>query len=275
MKKTKLLLLALATLFISSIVVSCKKDKNSKPIISVSPEPLYIYGNVGDLINLKINVSSSVRLNKVTITGQPDNETPHLMLDTAITTKGTNFTYYYRLPLSLAGKSIVLDFKAEDENGNVGEVAKRIFITALSAVQPIPLTETAGHRMYSNLSTNPDSYNLETNTGDFSISADTASRDIQDFSGTSSTLSNSWNSPAGGKFVKYNGFDYANATDSTTIAAYTSGVKLSILNGLQIGDIIITKLGSVTTNKYVLMRLTDIVDVAGKDSDYYEFSIKK
>lgn len=276
MKKIKLLIFAITAIVASSLIISCKKDKNSKPVVSVSPEPLYIYGNVGDLIAFKIYVNSDFALNKFVITGQADNETPHLLLDTAITTKGTSFTYYYRLPLNLAGKSIVLDFKAEDSNGMTGESAKRVFVTALSAVQPVALTESSGHRMYSNLSlTNQDAYNLETKMAENSMTADTASRDIQDMSASSSTLSLSWKSPAGGKFVVFNSFDYANATDSSTISAYSAGVKYSILYNLQLNDIIITKLGSVSTNKYVVMRITDIVDAVGKDGDYYEFTIKK
>jgi len=276
MKKVKLLILAVMTIIASSLVISCKKDKNSKPIVSVSPEPLYIYGNVGDLIAFKIDVSSDVALSKFVIKGQPDNEMPYVLLDTAISTKGTSFTYYYHLPLNLAGKSIVLDFRAEDSNGMTGEAAKRVYVTALSPIHPIALTESTSHQMYSDLSlTNKNAYNLETNSPENSMTADTASRDIQDMSASSATLSLNWRSPAGGKFVLYNSFDYANATDSSTINAYSSGIKYSVLYNLQVGDIIITKLGSVSTNKYAVIRITDIVDIAGKDGDYYEFKIKK
>ncbi|MDF2448510.1 MAG: hypothetical protein K0R26_1014 [Bacteroidota bacterium] len=275
MKRIKLLILGISTIF-ASLIVSCKKDKETAPIVSVAPTPLYIYGNVGDLVTFRIDVSTSVSLSKFTIKGQADNEPAVVLLDTAISSKGTSFNYYYRLPAVLAGKSIVLEFRAEDSNGMFGQVAKRVFVNAVAAVVPIPLTESSGHRMYSNLSlTNQDAYNLETKNAENSLTADTASRDIQDMSATSSTLSLNWKSPAGGKFVVFNSFDYANATDSSTISAYSSGVKYSILYNLQLNDIIITKLGSVSTNKYVVMRITDIVDGPGKDGDYYEFTIKK
>lgn len=276
MKKIKLLILAITTVVVSSLVISCKKDKDSKPIITITPGALHIYGKAGDLISFNISVSSDVALSKVVIKGQPDNETPTILLDTAIFTKSTSFNYYYRIPANLAGKSIFFIFRAENQNGIVNENFTRLYVTAPQAVVPVALTESAGHRMYSNLSTtNQDAYNLETKIAENSMTADTASRDIQDMSAASSTLSLSWNSPAGGKFVVFNSFDYANATDSSTISAYSSGVKYSILYNLQLNDIIITKLGSVSTNKYVVMRITDIVDVAGKDGDYYEFTIKK
>ncbi|HRG01708.1 MAG: hypothetical protein U0W65_12665 [Bacteroidia bacterium] len=275
MKQLKKILLVLVTASAMTLFYACKKDKDSKPIISISPASIHLYVDVNDLLTFKVSVSSEVPLTKVVIKGTPSNQTPITLLDTAIATKGTSFNFYYRVPASMAGQSMLITFRAEDQNGMASENFCRIYVNSVNPIHPVPLTETSGHRMYSNLSTNPDSYNLETNTGDFSTVVDTASRDIQDYSGSSLTLSNSWISPAGGKFVKYNGFDYANATDSTTIAAYSSGVKLSVLNSLQVGDIIITKLGSVSTNKYVLMRITDIVDVTGKDNDYYEFSIKK
>jgi hypothetical protein len=241
----------------------------------VSPEPLYYYGNVGDLVTFKVTVSSEIALSKVTITSTVDNETPNLALDSSVSSIGTTFNFYFRIPANLAGKSVVFDFKAENSKGKTGGTAKRLYIAAAAASPAIVLTETAGHLMYSNTSVNHDAYNLETNSGEFSLTADTASRDIQDYSGTNTTLSKEWRSPAGGKFVLYNGFDYANATDSTTISAYTTGVKYSVLYNLAVGDIIITKLGSVSTNKYAVIRITDIVDVAGKDNDYYEFKIKK
>lgn len=267
--KSKLFFLSL---FTAAILFSCKKDKDSKPIVSVYPDPMYIYGNVNDLISFRITIDSDVRLSRFSITIQPDNQTPFKIYDTVLNTKGAVIYYYYRLPLAYAGKSIIFNFKADDENGNSGSDLKRVFVNLTSAVS---LTETAGHRIYSNLSTQPDAYDLETNSPQFSTVGDSTLRDIQDMSGTDTTLSRSWKSPAGGKFVLFNGFDYANATDSSVYNAYVAGVKLTLLNNIQVGDIVITKLGSVSTNKYVLMRITDIIDAPGKNGDYYEFTIKK
>jgi hypothetical protein len=264
----------IGTLVCMTIILasSCKRDNDSAPHITVSPSPLYIYGNIGDLVTFNITVDSEVRLSKFYISQQPDNQVPVTVLDTIITSKGVVFAYYYRMPASLAGKSVIFEFKAEDENGNVGKQVRRVFVANPAAVT---LTETTGHRMYSNLSaSNPDAYNLETNAGQFSTS-DSTLRDMQDASGTDTTLSRNFISPAGGQFVSNDGYDYANATDVSMINAYNGGVKLTQLSGVGVGDIIITKLGSLTTNKYVIIRISDIVDLPGKDNDYYEFTIKK
>ncbi|MDF2436711.1 MAG: hypothetical protein K0Q95_1087 [Bacteroidota bacterium] len=250
---------------------SCRRDKDSVPHVTVVPTPLYIYGSVGDLINFNITVDSDKRLSKFYISQQPDNQVPVTVLDTAITTKGVQFVYYYRMPANMAGKSIIFEFKAEDEDGNVGKQVRRVFIAAPTAVT---LTETTGHRMYSNLSANPDAYDLETNTPQAST-VDTTLRDIQDNSGIDTVLSKSWISPAGGQFVKANGYDYANASDVTATSAYTGGLMLSQVSGLAVNDILITKLGGTSSDKYVVLRITNIIDQPGKNNDYYEFSIKK
>jgi hypothetical protein len=251
---------------------SCKKDKDSIPKVTVTPTPLYISGNVGDLVVFNIVIDSDVALSKFYISQQPENQLPSTVLDSTITSKGTAFNYYYRLPASMAGKSVVFEFKAVDDNGNEGKAVRRVYIAAPTAVT---LTETAGHRMYSNLSTNPDAYNLESNVSEFSVTADTSARDMQDASGTDTTLSKTWTSPAGGQFVRNNGFDYANATDVSATNAYNAGLKFSIMSGIAVGDVIIAKLGSITTDKYVVVRVTNIIDNPGKNNDYYEFSVKK
>lgn len=251
----------------------CKKDKDSKPLLTITPYQMYIVGHPNDVVTFGITVESEEPLQRVTITAQPEGMVAYTLLDTGISTSGTSFNFHYLLPASLVGKSVIIDFKAIDQNGVAGAAGRRVFIEAVVSDETT-LTETAGHRMYSNLSVNPDAYDLEANAGVMST-VDSTFRDVQDGSDTASVLSLVWNSPAGGKFVRYNSYDYANATDTTAANAYVSGVKLTQLSGIALSDIIITKLGSVTGNKYVVMRVTDIVDVAGKDGDYYEFSIKK
>ncbi len=254
-------------------IIGCKKNKDSKPLVSITPYQLYIIGHPGDVVTFGVDVTSDESLKRFTITAKPEGMVPFVVLDTAITTHGATFDFYYLLPAAYVGKSIVMDFKAEDQNGVVGAAGRRVFIEAVVSNETT-LTETAGHRMYSNLSLNQDAYDLEANAGVFST-ADSTLRDMQDNSDTASVLSNTWKSPAGGKFVRFNSYDYANATDSTAANAYLSGVKLTTVSSITVADVLITKLGSITGNKYVVIRVTDIVDVAGKDNDYYEFSIKK
>ena len=56
---------------------------------------------------------------------------------------------------------------------------------------------------------------------------------------------------------------------------YTSKAKLDIINNLQINDILIVKLDSVSAEKYVVIKITAIADAPGREFDTYTFSIKK
>lgn len=280
MKKNICLVVAIITAILATGFTGCKKkDKKEAPVIIISPNQLHILGNVGDVVAFKITVNTNARLSKFIIKAAAQNQPPSTLLDTSITTVGTVFYYYYTFPENQAGKSITMSFRAEDQNGMSNEDYRVVFINPLPTVKPITLTETAGHTMYRYRSNKFDAYNLETNGGEYSILSDSTARDIQDFSDTANaTLSRSWKSPAGGKFVHFvsgSGFDYANATDSSTIGAYTAGLKTSLLTNLKIGDVILSKLGSTSSNKYVVIRITNVVDVEGKNEDYYEFSIKK
>ena len=57
--------------------------------------------------------------------------------------------------------------------------------------------------------------------------------------------------------------------------AYQAGTKLDLLSNLQINDIIITKLAGTINEKYVAIKITDIIDAISTENDAYIFSIKK
>ena len=205
-----------------------------------------------------------------------DNSFQITTLDSTIDSKDFSMVYEYKIPAAAAGKSIIFSYNAIDADGNKGADLKRLIVAADTA---IILTETSGHVMYSGKSLNhQDAFDLETNTVKWSQlpGVDTTALDIKDFpTDTTAALAKSWVSPAHGKFVRANGFDYANATDVNMINAYTSSTKLEIMDNIQINDILITKLGSVGADKYAIIRITGITDASGKESDSYLFSIKK
>lgn len=77
--------------------------------------------------------------------------------------------------------------------------------------------------------------------------------------------------------VRFNGFDYANATNVSVRNAFNSGVPVEELTSVAVNDIIIVKLGSLPANvsHYAAVRVTDILDEAGSaDNDRYTFNMK-
>jgi hypothetical protein len=272
--------LSLTNLFTALLVViassfsACKKDELKKPLVQTTPNDINMFGKVGDILSMKIDVASDIRLSRFYITTKIENSFLTTPLDTVIDGKNFSMVYEYKIPAAAAGKSVVFTFNAIDVDGNRGTDLKQLLVQADTAVL---LSETTGHQIFSAKSLNhKDAYNLETNSVVWSQLADSSDQDIKDFiADTTDALSYSWVSPAHGKFVRFNGFDYPNATDVTVENAYTSGAKLDIIDNLQINDILIVKLGSVTAEKYVVIKITAIADAPGKEFDTYTFSIKK
>ena len=261
-------------LMVSVFINACSDDTLKQPLVTTTPTDLNLYAKTGDVVSVNIKVQSDVALSRFYITSKIDNSFQTTTLDSSISTKEFNINYEYQIPASASGKSIIFTYNAVDVDGNAGKDIKRIVVSADTSVI---LVETAGHQIFSGKSLNhKDAYDLESNAIKYSALADSSSRDIQDNPlDTTSNLSLSWISPAGGKFVRFNGFDYANATDISSSNAYASGAKVDIMDNIQLNDILITKLGSISTNKYVVLKITNITDAPGKEFDSYSFSIKK
>jgi len=184
--------------------------------------------------------------------------------------------FEYVVSTDLEGKSVIFTFTARDDGGAITKSVNRVIVAA-NQIGPILLTETTGHKMHSKNSQNTDAYNIETGTAEFSTLSDSTDRDMEDnpASDTVSTLSLSWISPAGGQFVKFNTFDYPNATDSSLRDAYDAGIALSKVDNIQAGDIILTKLGDTTGSSYATIQVTSINDPDSTNLDFYLFNIKK
>lgn len=253
------------------LLFACKEETN-KPLVLVTPSDINISAAVDDVVLFKVNVEADKTLARFTITSKPDNGFLVTELDTIVGGNFLTIEYQYQVPTNVAGESVIFTFTATDMDGRAGTNARRVIVDNDTSVV---LTETSGHTMYSSNSLNPDAYNLEDNSPQFSTIGDSTDRDIQDATDTSSTLSRIWISPAGGKLVKFQGFDFANATNVSVMNAYQAGTKLDLLSNLQINDIIITKLAGTINEKYVAIKITDIIDAISTENDAYIFSIKK
>ncbi|MBL0049742.1 MAG: hypothetical protein IPP32_16805 [Bacteroidetes bacterium] len=272
LKAAAILLLGVLT-FTST---SCKKEKLKQPLVLTNPESLYIYGRAGDVVSVTVDVSSDIRLSRFYVTSKIDNAFQITSLDSTIDGKSFSMNFEYKIPAAASGKSIIFTYNAMDVDGNSGSDVKRLVVAADTA---IVLAETSGHQLFSGKSLNhQDAFDLETNSVKWSLlpGVDSTSLDIKDFpTDSTDALAKSWISPAHGKFVRANGFDYANATNVSLINAYSSSTKLDIIDNIQLNDIIIIKLGSVASDKYAIIKINGITDAAGKESDSYLFSIKK
>jgi len=141
------------------------------------------------------------------------------------------------------------------------------------------LSETSGHQMFSHNSTNYDAYNLLTGLPLHSQLSDSSIIHIIDASIDSvnhNTLSRKWMSFANLQFVKFNDFNYANATISSIKNAYNAGLKNQFVDNLTDEDIIITKLGNSSIDTgFIAIKIINIIDADSTINDKYIFNIKK
>ncbi|MFA6924212.1 MAG: hypothetical protein WC223_08135 [Bacteroidales bacterium] len=261
-------------LFFSCLSLYSCRDKNSTPVIRVNPSDINITANAGDVINFEIFVDGGKdELSKFLIYQEPDKSAKTKILDTLVNGEKLYYTFSYTVPDSISG-SIIITFSACDADGDKSDVALRIVIPTPN---PVILTETTGHIIYSKYSGKPDAFDVNTNSVQFSGIAQQNLLDIADFDTipSDSVLSKTWYSPAGNEFVFFNGFDYANATNISAKAAYDSGNKLSLISNLNINDIIITKVNNGTGQIYAVIKITNIIEAASSVNDRYEFNVKK
>lgn len=264
-------------LLLSTVLVSCKKEENSIPVIGVSPFGPDIDAIPGDVLSFGISgTSDNSTLARLTITAKRANNFTQTLKDTLISGSSLNWTWEYLVATSTESYTEKLTFTLYDAEGATMATTRTLYVTMTATI----LTETSGHMFYSrNSLSHPESaFDLQERLPVLHT-VDSTRRDIQDdpIDEFTTELSRNWISPAGGRLVRFNGYDYANATDMSLRAAYHAGIPVEQLPNVAVGDIILTKLGSLPANTsfYAAMRITDILDEGGTaENDHYVFNMK-
>ena len=260
-----------------SIQSSCNKNNEpASPLIFMNPEELQLFADVGEVISFDITSTSEAGLSSFKVESKLDDGQSFTVVDYEEVLSGVgtyNKLYEMQAPQSAAGQSLILTFTATDVNGLQTATLRRLWVTTTASL----LLETTGHVMYNTNSQNANAYNIELGIPIISqFSTDSLERDIQDYPLDTSTtiLSRTWISPAGGMFVKFNSFDYANATDSSVAQAFDAGIPLPQVNDLAELDIILLQLEDTT--QIAVIQLTGITNIdTTTNIDSYIFSIKK
>lgn len=266
MRFSKNLLLALVVLF----SISCRdSDDETNNGMRISPEGNYYSLDAGSIINFTLSVESREELSRYRVVETINNRKVTVLKDENISGKVYSDWLDYTVPDSLGfgNHQIELLFSTLDVKGNE---MKRVKIITVSNSER-NLTEFGGNTMYSSISSQFDAYDLL--TGSPKYSSDTTSH-IQDFTRANPTdsLSKSWTSPISDiKFVRFNSFDYGNATDVTVKTAFETGVKNDTIRNLKADDVILTKV----QNNYIAIKLIFVTDLNGNANDKYIFSIKR
>ncbi len=256
--------------FVTLILLACGDKKVDKPYIIVYPEDMIIQAYNNEKMVFNIRVLSDYTLTQFIITNKYAGEQEITILDTALNIKNFSFQWAFHTPADNP-EDLYIYFKAINENGyqtTMGRILK---------FYGNRFQEYTGLKMYSANSGNTAAFNLQ-NLVAVPLSADSLQRDIQEFqSDTAYThLTYKWVSPSKCQFVKFNDYDYGNASSTTAKSAFDAGIKLTEIANIQLNDIYIVKIPRLAPdNVYVVIKITNLIDYDGKANDFYEFSVKK
>jgi len=250
---------------------SCQKEEQEAAVI-LTPYQLII-SNVHpeEVVSLLIECKSSEELKQFTITSRIEGNFSKTELDTIISGKNFYFRFEYVVPDLIESKQILLEFIMRDVLGNATSNAK--ILDVITTVKY--LKETAGHELFSGNSGKQNAYNLLTGLPLFSHLADSGLMHMADTS-DSPVLLKRWISPAGARFVRFSGFDYANSTALSIKNAYGSGIKSEFISNLSTGDILLIGITNKDKSEtYIAVKIVNIIDDTGSAWDRYIFNIKK
>jgi hypothetical protein len=256
--------------FIAGLLSACKEKVNDKPFLIVYPENLEIQAYAGEKVIFNIQAVSDFRLTQFIISKKFPGETETTIFDSALSVNNFSFQWAFKTPTDIED-DLYIYFKAINEKGYQSVLGRLLVFKGQR------LEEFTGLKMYSANSGNTAAFNLET-LQSVSVSVDSASRDIQEYQSdtTYQHLSGKWISPSNCQFVKFNTFDYGNASGSTARDAFNAGMKLTEITNIELNDIYIVRILRLAPDEvYAVIKITNLVDTDGKANDYYEFSVKK
>ncbi len=271
MKKARIIIVCLISVIFFQ---NCKKDDPDPLITSLTPSALALNGNVGEVKTFYYNASSNDGLNRLIISYQEDGGLSKVIVDSLLHgVKNATYRMEYLIPNNQKDYTLLLMFRIIDNEGRDKTEARNLFVKGKASL----LTESSGAIIYSKASGNADAYDLVAMAAKFSGLSPDSLRDIQTFSvnDTSSVLSKSIISPAGGQFVLFNGFDYVNATAMSLQEAYRSGQKVDKISNLEQGQIILTRLGRKSNSYFAAIKITDVIDLPGTKDDKILFNVKR
>lgn len=269
----------LGLLVLSFITLSsCKDEEKYLPSLTINPTDYIQYVDSNEVVTFTItgNSTSDNTLTKFKISKKLKSETTTIILDsTLFNTSYFSYTYEYKIPMYIDTTYIYFNFELFDNTGKSFKISK-LLITKTVNDEKL-LTEYSGNIIYTDPFYHATAFNLLTGFPLNASTADSANMHIETYldSINPSIISYKWTSPANLKFVKYNNFDYANASNKTTEAAYNSGIKNDFIAGILNNDIYITKVIQSNDTSFLVIKVIDISDNTDTENDKYTFNVKK
>jgi hypothetical protein len=254
--------------------VSCKRE-NDPSLLLISPTypEINLKGNQG--LTFSIKCSSNSPLKSLLIQSKIDFEPAQTILDSTLSTNTFQMDFDYIPTNPTETVNSKLSFILTDENHNQTTIQKLIHISPNEEY----LKEKTGIELWSSASGKFYTLNLKNLEPLYKPFTDSSLMHIQDYQTDTlhiAVLSKKWHSPAGLKFVRFNDYDYVNATLQNAKAAYDAGLKKPVIDNISSNDIIITKLNNTPIDSgYVVIKLIYVIDTDSVFNDKYIFDVKK
>lgn len=267
-------LLRFAALAAMATISSCEPEQTGSPIlVFLSPSESHIEANSNDHVFIRIESRSESGSHlHLAIESVDALNGAQQIFDSTFNFRKINYLFDYVVPAFPDSTETLLVFALMNDDGDQIQIAKRLFINkGASSVK-----ETSGNIMYSSVSSQPSAFSLEDLAPAYLADSLTRSLDIIDASTTEKnsdgSLSRTWVSRTDLLFVKFSGFNYADADAITISNAYKSGIKHSSINSLKDSDILIVGRGNKAIGAVQLLLVTD---TEGNENDKYVFNVKK
>lgn len=252
---------------------SCDNEDESEIVIIVTPEDFVRSAKAGEKILYTVQAySNDGPVNNLTFTSYEPVNGLQTVMDTMVGLPRIRFTFQYTVPQFKDTTDIKLRFEAFNA---YGESAAMLRFVKVSGGE-VTLSELTGITMYSAASGQPDAYNLELEQLVNSHTVETDSlMDIyawQDSTADGTVLSREWRSHTGIRFMRFNSFNYATATQLGIENAYATGVKMNYIRDLQAEDIIIF---GDERKAMGIIKLIYVFDEPDARNDRYVFNLKR
>jgi hypothetical protein len=261
-----------------AFVWACEKDIET-PALFISPEEYMQLADTGKIINFTINASAYKKrtLKTFRITYSTKTEPVKTLLDSTLNGLSKfNYDFSFRVPIYTDTTQVTLGFYIADDAGNFLKL-DRILIVPTYSGNDLPLTEYSGNTIYCDPNYHGNAFNLiNCQLLSKGYSDSTNMHLMADFdTAYHGTISKKWHSPAKLKFVQFNGLDYAKATEKSVKAAFDAGAKNDFISGIKESDIYLTRVITNTVPQYIVIRVMNIYDDSGTETDRFIFNVKK
>ncbi|UXP33005.1 hypothetical protein N6H18_03420 [Reichenbachiella agarivorans] len=261
-------------LVIGSLILlfACTEQGEDSPIlVFLKPSDINVEANSKEHILITFEAySEDAKLTEMVIDQSDDYFGFVNLVDSGLQTNNFKYILDYVVPEYPDSTVTLLTFSVVNENGDEAQIAKTISVNKSASF----VEATSGHVIYSGLSEKQSCFNLYNMTPVYledSVDFQLDFVELTDSLSKTDDLSYDWGSRSGISFVKFNGFNYAQATSVKINEAYGGGVKTTKITNIADDDIFLFGRNNVA---FGALQIVVISDPEGTLNDKYVFNLK-